>query len=263
MTAELISHIQKENALIIVVDNGSSDDSVEILKNISNIKLLCSEKNLGYSAGNNIGIKYALDHDFEYIWLLNNDAIPENDCLEELIKTDKQEREHALIGTVIKNPDQSIQCFGGGYFNHLTGNSIHCIEIDPDKNLDYLCAASILIHSSLFIKHGLLDERFFLYWEDVEFCQRLKKAGIKFIVSKDSSVIHDMGHSTNKYSSLKTYYFNASSIMFARITNRWFFIIHGIILRLLKSILTLKFNTSLAIFKSVLSAGITKNNANR
>jgi len=258
MTAKLIPHIEIENASIIVVDNGSTDNSVNLLKKITNIELICSEKNLGFSAGNNIGIKHALEKGYEYIWLLNNDAIPDRNCLKELIITDQHEKDHCLVGSVIKNLDRSLQCFGGGYFNFWTGNSVHCTTLNPTKDLDYLCGASILIHSSLFIKYGLLDERFFLYWEDVEFCQRLKNAGIKFIVSKESNVIHNMGYSTNQHSILKTYYFNVSSIMFARITKRWCFVIYGIILRLLKAVFTLKLSKTKAIFKAVISTGIIK-----
>lgn len=137
---------------IIVVDNGSE---VAHLKNveywiasrkITNYKLLISNENLGYSGGNNLGIKYALKHGADSILILNNDVV-----LHEMIRGDAD-----LVGV------EQGKVFG----------------------IDYLSGAALLVKREVFEKIGLFDERYFLYYEDVEFCRRARNAGFSLALGK-------------------------------------------------------------------------------
>ncbi len=144
-TLACLESLRVFDADVIVVDNASE---VEHLKNVEfwissrklkNFKLLTSKENLGYSGGNNIGIKYALEHGAEKILLLNNDVV-----LHELPKGEAD-----IVGA----------------------------EEGIVLGIPYVSGAVMIIKKHVFEKIGLLDERFFLYYEDVEFCQRARKAG--------------------------------------------------------------------------------------
>ncbi|RZJ30676.1 MAG: glycosyltransferase, partial [Chryseobacterium sp.] len=73
------------NYRVVVVDNGSSNESVKVLESIDDSYLIKNEKNLGFSGGNNVAIKYAVEQNFDYVWLLNSDATVEPDCLEKMV----------------------------------------------------------------------------------------------------------------------------------------------------------------------------------
>ncbi len=162
------------------------------------ITLIKNSQNQGFASGNNIGIKYALNSGCSYIWILNNDTIVFPDSLHALIsKAIKLERSKVLVGSVLyfhDRPDQ-IQAYGGGRFSYITGNSY---SLKHKGNFDYLTAASLLVPAAAFKEVGLLDENFFMYWEDTDFCVRAKKKGYHLAVADDSIVLHKHNSSTNR-----------------------------------------------------------------
>ncbi len=162
------------------------------------ITLIKNSQNQGFASGNNIGIKSALNSGCSYIWILNNDTIVFPDSLHALIrKAIKLERSKVLVGSVLyfyDRPDQ-IQAYGGGRFSYITGNSY---SLKHKGKFDYLTAASLLVPAAAFKEVGLLDENFFMYWEDTDFCVRAKKKGYHLAVAEDSTVLHKHNSSTNR-----------------------------------------------------------------
>jgi GT2 family glycosyltransferase len=185
--------LQYPNVEIVLVDNASPDGSVErIAEAHPNVRLLRSDANLGITGGNNIGIRYGLDRGAEYVWLLNNDTRVAPDSLEAMVREATRDPRAAAVGCVLylmESPDR-IQAWGGGWVNLWTGLSRHAkTPTVPDK-LSYLTFASALIRTQALREVGLLDEGFFIYWEDVDLSFRLRRAGWRLAVAPDAKVWH-------------------------------------------------------------------------
>jgi hypothetical protein len=206
---------------VVVVDNGSADNSVEKTRAAyPDVKLIEAGENLGFAAGNNLGIRRALEFGAAYIWLLNNDAQPRPDALEQLLRVAESDARIGAVGSVLCYADQPhiVQSWGGGKVNLLTGyNSVAC---SPRANewFDYMCAGSLLVRREAVLDVGLLDEGCFLYWEDVDFGFRLRRAGWKLAVAREAIVPHRQNASTTGRPQVRDRYFTASGLRFL---SRW------------------------------------------
>jgi GT2 family glycosyltransferase len=201
---------------VIVVDNGSTDDSVkEIRSSYPKLCLLETGQNLGFAAGNNPGIRHALKQNADFIWLLNNDTEPEPDALTHMVRRAKSDPQVGSVGSVLLNAERTrVLAWGGGRVNRWIGYSRHTDCPKDDSWFDYITAASMLVPRKAFEQVGLLDERYFLYWEDTEFGFRLRKNGWRLAVASDSRVIHKENGSTGGNRSILTRYSTASGLRF-------------------------------------------------
>jgi len=184
---------------IIVVDNGSTDDSVARIKAARpDILILESGNNLGFSGGNNIGIRHALDNGADYFWLLNNDARPAPGALCALVaKADSEERIGAVASICYYADEPSkVQAWAGSRVNLWVGYGRLCTEPHKDDWFHSLNGTSMLVSRAAIEHVGLLDEGFFLYWEDTEFCLRLREKGWRIAAAPDSRVLHKVNAST-------------------------------------------------------------------
>ena len=235
---------------IVVVDNGSTDDSVQRIRTaFPALKLLETGKNLGFSAGNNVGIRYALSHDADFVWLLNNDTAVQRQTLAQMVDVAVADRNVGAVGSIIMDVDDSarVQAWGGGNVRFWCGRSQNAKV--PAK-LDYLTAASLLVPHSVFERVGLLDERYFLYWEDVDFSFRIRSAGYSLAVSEKSLVMHKESSSLRKHSSLLDTYASESLIRFMLdySPTPFFSITMALCAKLFKRLATFKLSNMLAIF---------------
>ncbi len=186
------------NLRVIVVDNGSTDDSVAQIKRAHpDVLLLESGQNLGFPGGNNIGIRYALAHEAEYIWLLNNDTKPAPDALSGLVAKALSDERIGAVGSICYYADHPsrVQGWAGSRVNLWVGYSRLSTLPRSDDWFDSLNAASMLVWRKAFEDVGLLDEGFFMYWEDTEFCLRLRKKGWRIAAAPDSHVLHKVSAS--------------------------------------------------------------------
>ena len=155
-------------------------------------------ENRGFSAGNNIGIKYALaKNDFEYIWLLNNDTVIEQDTLKKLVQY-ANNTDVGICGSVLRYYDNPnvIQAYGGT-INKIFGTSKHILDKNKiKKKLDCIVGASFFINKKVIYKIGLLPEEYFLYYEETDYCFNAKNNGFKLGIVLDSFVYHREGSST-------------------------------------------------------------------
>lgn len=181
------------NYEIIVVDNGSSDDSPQILKDyVPQIKLILGDKNLGFAGGNNVGIKEASG---QFVVLFNNDAIADKDWLSNLVSglLETPEADIASGPIYYYEPKDIIWC-AGARLDMVTGLAWHPdqyeMEFELCQDIDYFPGCALLIKREVFDKIGLLDERFFLYGEDPDFCLRAKGAGFKLKLVPHAKVWH-------------------------------------------------------------------------
>ncbi len=198
---------------VIVVDNNSSDvnklmDYETLETNIIYIKSGC---NLGYSGGNNVGIKKALENGADWVLLLNNDTWVESGFVEHL-KANLEGRE-GIVGLAL---DEGERTAFAGKIEWLKPTLIHLptSQVGNAKSVDklYAIGGAMLIHKSVFDKIGFLDESYFLYFEDADFCQRARGAGIPISFTPDIKISHSVSASTKKLGSpmlLRYHYRNA------------------------------------------------------
>jgi GT2 family glycosyltransferase len=201
---------------IIVIDNASPDNSVEILqarlsKHPGEFHLIQSLENLGFSGGNNLGIEYAMaeagsDAD-DYIWLLNNDTTVEANTLSALIQ--EAQKTGGLAGSLLLYPDGSYQQVGTR-FNWITGRPKGYAENEVKNGMavETLTGASMLIPLKALQQVGLLDPSFFLYFEDGEFSLRCRHAGLPLTIATGSRVYHKESATTGRKSLLTQYYYH-------------------------------------------------------
>jgi GT2 family glycosyltransferase len=184
---------------VLAVDNGSSDDSVDRIRAAHpSITLLETGANLGFAGGNNVGVRHALAQGADYLWLLNNDTEPAPDALSALVAkvlTNPRIGAAASICYYADSPN-TVQIWAGGRVNLWIGYSPYTTEPHDDDWFHWLNGTSLLIASRALENAGLLDERFFLYWEDTELCLRLRKHGWCLAAAPDSRVLHKVSAST-------------------------------------------------------------------
>ena len=212
-----LAKLDYKNQEVIVVDNGSTDDSVSRLRSeFPHVRLLETGCNLGFGAGCNFGIRYALAIGAPYVWLLNNDTRVEPQALNSLVEKANSDRAIGAVGSAIYSmrEPQSLQAWGGGRVNFWLGRSRHWLKPVRDDAVDFITGASMLVSREALGSVGLLDEQFFMYWEDADFCFRLRHAKWKLAVAGDSKIWHKGSASAGKESISLDRYFNDSAARF-------------------------------------------------
>ena len=200
---------------VIIVDNASNDNSVTALKSIvrknnwSGCEVLESDENRGFSAGNNIGIKTSSS---EYVLLLNSDTLVRPGAIELLVKTLENNPTMGMASPRLEWPDKTPQesCFR---FHRPVNELVRTAATRPITKLfksyevplsvsdeisypEWTSFACVLIRRKVFEDIGLLDEEFFMYFEDVDFCKRAREAGWNIIHNPEAHVVHLRGGSS-------------------------------------------------------------------
>lgn len=207
---ESLKSLDYTNKMVIVVDNASSDNSYEILKGkYTNLKIVLNSYNMGYAGGVNAGIREALKNKCEYVWLLNNDAkILNSTALSELVSVCESDLEIGVAGSLIKYPTGEIQ-FSGGEIALPLVKGIHSIEnISKAIETEYVTGCSMLIPKRVIERIGLIEEDYFLYYEDSDYCFKAKQEGLKRVVVPQSLIEHELGGTSRKNPSINYIYYN-------------------------------------------------------
>ncbi len=208
--------------------------------------LIQTGQNLGFAGGNNIGLLYALtDPECRYLWVLNNDTIATPDALAQLVLSAEQQPEVGLWGSTLveSHAPQQVQCAGGcRYYPLLTifrpvlgGQTLEqVLQQNPAQvHLDYVAGASLFFRAAAMRRVGLLNEIYFLFYEELDYCQRLKHAGYQLGWCRDSVVYHQGSASVGSVregdkEKLKraNYYENLSTLKYsANFHARWLMLI--------------------------------------
>jgi GT2 family glycosyltransferase len=212
-----LRHLQYENVDTIVVDNGSTDDSVhQLQERFPGMELIETGKNLGFAGGCNVGIQRALNRGADFVWLLNNDAIVDPLALDALIAKAAADPAIGALGSAIHfmEDPKELQAWGGGHVNFWLGRSRHFLKPVGDDKLDYITGASLLIRRKVLESVGLLDEGFFFFWEDADLGFRLRRANWKLAVAGNSKVWHKQSASLRDKGTILDTYFNQSASRF-------------------------------------------------
>jgi GT2 family glycosyltransferase len=219
-TVVCLASLQKQdysNFNLLVVDNGSTDGSVfQINKAVPSVELLQTGVNLGFGGGCNVGIRHALAHGADYVWLINSDTTVDPGALSALVRVAEKNPALASVGSVLYEIDSEdeIQLWGGGTVNRWLGRSHH--QRSPAA-LDFISGASVLLCRTALEEVGMFDEtNFFMYWEDTDLGFRFRRAGWQLAVAEDSLVWHKQCASLGKRSPLLDEYFTRSGVRFLR-----------------------------------------------
>lgn len=205
---------------VIVVDNGSTDDSVARIRAAHpDILLLESGMNLGFAGGNNIGIRHALTHRADYLWLLNNDTKPAPDALSALVSKARTDARLGAVASICYDASapSTVQIWAGGRVSLWIGYIHNSTTPRSDDWFHTLNGTSMLIARSALEDVGLLDEGFFLYWEDTEFCLRLRKKGWRLAAAPESRILHKVSASTGRNRYTLDRYLTASGLRLLRL----------------------------------------------
>lgn len=221
LTLKCLSSVRKSSLKdleVIILDNGSNDGLEKELS--KDVLFIQNNENLGYT-GNNVGIKKALGDGCEYVLILNPDTIIEKDTIELLVKG--MEAHHADIASPkIYFSDSKKIWFAGGIFDkeNVLGSNRGVDEqdhgqYDGDIEMELATGAALMVKKEVFTSIGLLDECYFLYYEDTDFCYRAKQHGFKIMYIAKAVVYHANAKSTGLGSSLQDYFITRNRMLFA------------------------------------------------
>ncbi|WP_214071552.1 glycosyltransferase family 2 protein [Mucilaginibacter sp. dw_454] len=198
---------------IIVADNGSTDNSLEILKaQYPDLIYIDNKENLGFAEGNNRALRYSIEEGYTYSLLLNTDTLVDEDIVFKLRQhLDKHAKGAAVQPAIYWMHDHTSIWNGKGSFNKLSGNTPSSKKL-PDPGLvegfeqaDWVTGCCVLLRNDALQKGGLLNKRFFLYYEDVDLSFRLRECGYELHYLPDCKMYHEAGASAtskNKEGSL-------------------------------------------------------------
>ncbi len=218
-----LSEVLLSDLEIIVVDNAYDPDSKPEIDNFyPNVKIIRSKENLGFAGGNNLGIKHS---NGKYILFLNNDTEVHPCFLEPLIEILQSDPKIGVVSPLIKYWDEPdiIQYAGFSKLNKIT-QRVHAIgqgEIDRGqyteaKETNFAHGCAMMIPRYVINEVGIMNEDYFLYYEEHDWIQRIKDRGYLIFFQPKSFVLHKESISTGKGSVLKTYYLNRNRILFMK-----------------------------------------------
>lgn len=219
-TVDCIKSLQESDypVKIYVVDNASKEDeTIQLAKLFSDVSFIRSEQNLGFAGGNNLAIKVALEKKFDYIALLNNDTIVLKDTFKNLMDLADEETVVAPVMNYYSHPREAW--FSGGFINRWTGNAKHLRDEISSAylNISFATGCCFIAHRSIWEKTGLLDDEYFMYNEDEDFCVRLMLNDFKIKVVKNALIYHKVGKSCGgEISRFQIYYMSRNRIRVIR-----------------------------------------------
>lgn len=243
-----LQKISYDNYDIVIIDNDSPDMSLDdiiaymqendidfkyyaspekLIDNAGNcpkVSLIQSGFNRGYGHGNNIGIKYALHNGADYILVLNNDTVVEPDFLEPMVEMCEKDKNIGIASGKIYYYDRpDTLWFNGGKFDTSTGKVKHNnfnekdIDLVSNESITFITGCMWLIPKKVFDDVGFINEEYFMYVEDLEFCKRVLDKNYKLIISSNSVIYHKVGSASGGVlSSFSIYWMAKNKVKFIK-----------------------------------------------
>ncbi|MDI6757865.1 MAG: glycosyltransferase family 2 protein [Endomicrobiia bacterium] len=215
---------EKHIGFISLNEPGGSDNTLNIPTDNVRLRLLRNRENKGFAGGNNSGINIALASErYKYVWLLNNDTVAGKDALLHLVGMAEKDPRAGVVGSkwLYYDRPETVQLAGGGRFIPWLGvikqigrgESAESGLSDGVKP-DYIGGASMLVRTDVIRKIGAMNEYYFLYWEDTEWSERIRRNGWKLAYEPRSMIRHKGSATTGAASSATDYYYTRNSVLF-------------------------------------------------
>lgn len=207
---------------IIIVDNGSIDKTPEIIRReYPLVKVIENRSNLGYAEGNNIGINFALRNNSDFIFLLNNDTILDPGCASSLAKFMENNPDVGVVGPMIyMDANKRMISSAGGEvdWKKATALNVGVGEIDTgqyqSRSVDFVNGCGIFVRKESIQEAGLLDKSYFMYWEETDWCFRIKKKGFSIYFWPSATMIHKAPILSSDLSPTTLYYMTRNRFLF-------------------------------------------------
>ncbi len=215
-TLMCLNSMQKQsykNFHIVVIDNGSTDNSRELLerykKKHTNIDVVYNPKNFGFAGGVNTGIEWALNDDFEYVALFNNDAVADKDWLTNLIKSVKPDEVGVSTGLLLHEDGKTIDSTGDWYSTWglpFPRNRNDKTPSAPAAEYVFSASGGASLYKTVMLREiGFFDEDFFAYYEDTDISFRAQLVGWKIAYNPDAIAYHKQGETSKKIPGFTVY----------------------------------------------------------
>ena len=187
-----------KNHRAIVLDNHSTDGSVEaIARAFPSVEIIELVDNGGYAGNNNVGIAAAMTSGADWVLVLNEDTVLAADCLEHLVAVGESDPSIGIVGPMVYHHDEPevIQSAGGVFGPYW--DSIHLCKDEPDRgqiqdphSVDWISGCAIMVRRDVIEQVGMIDARYFYYWEETEWCLRASRGGWKIVHVPRAKIWH-------------------------------------------------------------------------
>lgn len=207
---------------LIVVDNGSTDGSeARLREKYPQATIICSEENIGFARGFNLGIRVALNHDTDSIMIVNNDTLAEEDMIKELLGEMDDENVGVTSPLILYYSDPTRVWSSGGEINTLVLMPIdahHRDEVLTEPVFrTFLSGCCLLMKKALIETVGLFDEQFFLYFEDLDYCLRIMRSGWRMKIVPSARLLHKVSLSSGgERSPQERFFISFSTVLYYR-----------------------------------------------
>lgn len=219
----------------IIVDNASTDGSVEAFKKLKDVTLVRNKENLGYTGGNNAGIEKALELGADFVMVLNNDTILDKNLVRELLEAAEDKKEAGIFTPKIyfakgfefhkdryekREKGKVIWAAGGKIdWDNVYGINRGVDEVDTGQydrieKVDFGTGACLFVRREVFEKVGMFDNRYFMYYEDVDFCENARRNGFKVVYVPRAKLWHKVAQSSGIGSGLNDYFISRNRLLF-------------------------------------------------
>jgi GT2 family glycosyltransferase len=212
---------------VIVIDNGSREDEAAPVRAEfgDRVEATSTPEPLGFCRGNNLGIRRALDQGSAYVLLLNNDTTVEPDFLRPLVELMESEPRIGVAGPkILRHADPSRVDSVGGDLNLWIARHVHFHRpyAQPRTDLTFIHGCAFMLRREALEEVGLLDEDYFAYWEEGDYCMRLRRAGWRIACQPASVIYHKVAQTNRFLSNFYIYYMIRNGFLFMRKNGRWY-----------------------------------------
>lgn len=219
--------MENQNFEIIVVDSGSKDNSIKLLKeSYPNVYVIEQDDNVGVAVGNNVGIQYSISLGTKYTLLLNNDIEVDKKLLDELLEG--SHKAQVVVPKIYYYDPYDLLWFAGGSLDWKKGSAEHrgihekdIGQYDKEELIDYSPTCCMLIENSVFVEVGKMDEKLFMYYDDTDFCARLAEKSIPILYEPKAIMWHKVSSSSGgENSKVNVYYMFRNQLYYMKKHNK-------------------------------------------
>ena len=213
---------------VILVDNGSQDGSAAaVAAAFPAVEIIALDENHGFVGGNNAGMARALAHGARYVLLLNNDTVVAPDLVAQLLAVAERDARIAVVGpTIYYHATPDVVWSAGGALDRRSGEG-RMIGLGArdagfvDRPVDFVTGCAMLVRTAAVAQVGLLDSRFFAYYEEVEWCRRMRQAGFTVWHAAAGRVWHRIDPRPQAVTPHMLYFMTRNRLLFLRLAGMW------------------------------------------